>query len=278
MSAFAPGPGREKLLIVNADDFGFARGVNDGILEAHTRGILTATTLMANGPAFEHAVDLARRHPALDVGCHLVLVNGRSLLPPHKPYPGSVSELALDLAGRKWDLERELDAQIRRILDAGIRPTHLDTHKHTHLLPAVLRAVARLSRKHNIPWVRRPFDYPLGAAEAPLARRALSRSLNVLRRRFHSVLESHGCRTTDYFAGFGLTGHLRTAELVDLIARLREGSTEFMTHPGYCTTELLASKTRLKETRVRELEALTATRTREALGAAGVRLVCYRDL
>ena len=85
-----------KQLVVNADDFGFTPDVNEGIMEAHRDGILTATTLMANGAAFDHAVRLARQTPALDVGCHLVLVGGRSLLPGRRPLPASVPELLAD--------------------------------------------------------------------------------------------------------------------------------------------------------------------------------------
>src|SRR5207245_3541269 len=83
-----------KQLVVNADDFGFTPDVNEGIVEAHCRGILTATTLMANGAAFEDAVRLAGEHPTLDVGCHLVLVSGYSVL-TGRPFPPTVPELLL---------------------------------------------------------------------------------------------------------------------------------------------------------------------------------------
>lgn len=263
---------------MNADDFGFTRDVNAGIVEAHRNGILTSTTLMANGAAFEDAVSLARRNPSLDVGCHLVLVGGNSLSRPGTALPRNVKELLIAIARGRIAIEQELDLQISRIVNAGIRPMHLDTHKHTHLLPPVLDVVARLSRKYQVPWVRRPFDYPMHAGSVPWPRRALSRSLEFLRRRFHRVLSAHGCRTTDHFAGFGLTGYLRTQELVELLTQLPEGSTEFMTHPGYCTAELLASPTRLKETREAELKALTAPETKAAIERNGIRLSGYRNL
>lgn len=266
-----------KRLIVNADDFGFTRDVNEGIVEAHREGILTATTLMANGAAFDHAVDLAARTPSLDVGCHLVLVGGESLV-TGRAYPRTVKHLLLAVLRGQLSVEEELDAQIRHIRAAGIRPTHLDTHKHTHLLPPVLDAVARLAKKHDIRWVRRPFDFPMQAGAVPLSRRLLGRSLGFLRPRFHRVLEANGCGTTDYFAGFSITGYLRTPELVDLLRKLPEGTTEFMTHPGRCTAELRAAHTRLKESREEELKALTAPETRDAVRAAGIRIVGYRDL
>jgi predicted glycoside hydrolase/deacetylase ChbG (UPF0249 family) len=234
--------------------------VNAGIVEACERGILRSTTLMANGAAFDDAVRLARATPALDVGCHLVLVGGPSLARPGAALPASVAELLWALASRGIAVYQELSAQVRRILDAGLQPTHLDTHKHTHLLPPVLEAVARIAEEFRIPWVRRPFQIPL------------------LRRRFRAVLERHGCRTTDRFTGFRLTGRLRARELAALIRDLPGGSTELMCHPGHCTAELLATRSRLTQSRQVELEALTAPQVREAIQQAGVRLVSYREL
>jgi len=267
-----------KRLVVNADDFGYARDVNAGIIEAHTRGILTATTLMANGNAFDDAVRLARDHSELDIGCHLVLVGGRSVVNDGSGLPNSVPELLKALALRRIDPYAELRAQIRKILATGIRPTHLDTHKHTHLAPPVLEAVARLSQEFEIRWVRRPFDFPLSGGRVPFGKRAVSRSLQVLRNNVHQKLTRYGCLTTDYFAGFQLTGHLHTSELLAILETLPEGLTEFMCHPGYCTDELRASPTRLKESRERELEALLATEVRLALEAKGIELARYRDL
>ena len=139
-----------KRLVVNADDFGFTPDVNEGIVEAHRHGILTATTLMANGDAFDDAVKLAAEVPTLDVGCHLVLVGGRSLLPGRQPLPASVPGLLAAIVSRRIRLREELTAQMRKILDAGIAPTHIDTHKHTHLAPPVLDAVARFAEEFGV--------------------------------------------------------------------------------------------------------------------------------
>lgn len=264
-------------MIVNADDFGFTHDVNRGIVEAHRAGILTATTLMATGAAFDDAVRLTRANPSLDVGCHLVLVNAPSALDGGDMLPATVAELLRALMTRRIRVYDELRAQVERILAAGIRPSHLDTHKHTHLAPPVLNAVVRIAREYGIRWVRRPFDFPLTAGDVPWTVRAVSRGLTVVRRRFHRVLEQNQCRSTDHFAGFQITGRFRAAELVDLIARLPEGVTEFMTHPGYCTDELRAARTRLKESRERELEALTAPETADALRRHGVVLTDYRS-
>jgi predicted glycoside hydrolase/deacetylase ChbG (UPF0249 family) len=268
----------QRCLVVNADDFGFTTDVNEGIVEAHRRGILTATTLMANGAAFEHAVRLARDYPSLDVGCHLVLVNGPSLVHSGRPLPGTVAELLRALALRRLDAYQELKPQVERILAAGLRPLHLDTHKHTHLWPPVLEAVVRLSAEFRIPWVRRPFDLPLVAGGVPWSKRAVSAAVRSLRLQFHRKLARHGCRTTDHFAGFQITGRVRAAELASLVRALPPGTTEFMCHPGRCTDELRSAITRLKESREAELEALTAPEVRSAIDEGGIRLARYRDL
>jgi len=244
-----------KRLIVNADDFGFTRDVNEGILHAQSNGILTATTLMATGPAFEHAVALARDHPALDVGAHLVLVGAEG-------YPATVTQLLAAVALGRIPIYDRLASQMRKILDAGIQPTHLDTHKHTHLLPPVLDAVARIAAEFRVPWVRRLIPAPVPFVQGMLQRRLVHR----------------GCRTTDYFAGFKMTGRYNARDLAALIRGLPDGVTEFMCHPGFCGDELRAAATRLKDSRRVELDALTSAEVREALEESAVTLVRYRDL
>jgi predicted glycoside hydrolase/deacetylase ChbG (UPF0249 family) len=248
--------------------------VNRGIVEAHRSGILTATTLMATGAAFDDAVRLARENPALDIGVHLVLVG-------EPPFPITIPQLLRAMLLGRIRIYEELRAQVQRIVDAGLQPTHLDTHKHTHLLPPVLNAVARLSEEFKIPWVRRPFDLPLTPAARPAigwAKRITSNGLGVVRNRFARVLTRHGCRSTDHFAGFQITGRYGAAELAQLIRDLPEGSTEFMCHPGICGDELRGASTRLKESRERELRALTSPQVRDALAESGVQLVNYQNL
>ena len=263
-------------LLVNADDFGFTRDVNQGIIEAHRNGILTAATLMSTGNAFDDAVSLAKENPALDVGCHLVLVGSPGVT--LRDLPGTVPQLVQAIALGRIRMYDELAGQVRKILAAGLAPTHLDTHKHTHLLPPVLDAVARISQEFAIPWVRRPFDFPMHSRRAGIVKRAVSGSFGVVRGRFERELARHGCRSTDHFAGFQITGNYDARELAALIRALPEGSTEFMCHPGFCGPELRAASTRLKESRERELRALTSSEVRMALKEARVDLASYRDL
>lgn len=262
-------------LIVNADDFGFNRDVNAGIVEASQRGILTATTLMANGEAFEEAVQLAQTTPSLDVGCHAVLVQGTSVLDPSRSLPASIPDLARALARHEISAYEEIAAQVRKIVAAGIRPSHIDTHKHTHLMPPVLKAVARAAREFGIGWVRRPFDFGIDR-RAGVTRRVVALGMRAMAPNFARVLE--GLRTTDHFTGFQLTGSLDAQQLIDTIERLPPGITEFMSHPGHAGPELRGAQTRLKESREIELRALCSSAAREAIESRGVQLVRYRDL
>ena len=267
---------RVRRLIVNADDFGLTPDVNRGIVEACRRGVLRSTTLMANGGAFADAVALAKQEPKLDVGAHLVLVGGESVARPGVVQPRTVGQLLRGLPSRD-EIEAELAAQMEKIQDAGVRITHVDTHKHTHLLPRVLDAVVAVARRYGTPWVRRPFDLPLTAAASgsPFGRRVVSRCLRPLDRRFQKKLSAAGLRSTDYFAGFQITGLYRAGELAQLIRALPEGTTELMTHPGFCGAELRAMPTRLKESRERELEALVSADVLAAVEEAGVEIASF---
>jgi chitin disaccharide deacetylase len=238
-----------KRLIINADDFGFTHDVNAGIIQAHREGVLTSATLMANGDAFDDAVRLAHETPTLDVGCHLVLVQGRSVL-DGSPLP----ETPLRLLFQKIDVYEELRAQIQKILAAGIWPTHLDSHKHTHLLPSIFRAAVRLAKEFCIPYIRRPLP-----------------SIDYYRR----VAHASDVLMTDHLLGFRLTGTLTEDTLAAALERLPDGETEFLCHPGLLGPELARASTRLKESRVRELEAITSPRIRALISAKGIRLSSF---
>lgn len=267
-----------RVLVVNADDFGFNRDVNSGIIQAHREGILTATTLMANGAAFDDAVVLARENPTLDIGVHLQMVQGDSLRQPGRSLPASPLALIGELALGRWNVLGELRAQVDKILAAGIVPTHLDTHKHTHLLPPVLDAVCRISQEYGIRWVRKPFDFSIEVKRIGVGTRIATIAMGSMRQRFNRVLPSHTSLSTDHFAGFAWTGNYTAADLIALIHRLPLGSTELMTHPGHFGLELRQANTRLKQSREQELQALIDPRVRDAIASAGIQLGGYRML
>jgi predicted glycoside hydrolase/deacetylase ChbG (UPF0249 family) len=236
-------------LIVNADDFGFTRGVNEGIVEAHRHGILTATTLMAGGGAFDHAVERARATPSLDVGVHLVLWEETGL--PQRLPAFVLRAMTMSTAA----IEHLFAAQVERVIQAGIAPSHLDTHKHTHTLPHVMRAVERTALRFGITWVRRPLP-PLGWLTTCPA----------------------GLRVTDHFMGLGLTGKMTRGSLAAALRGIRPGLTELMCHPGRYDASLESAPTRLKHERQQELEALTAPEIRTLLEANRIELTSYRTM
>jgi predicted glycoside hydrolase/deacetylase ChbG (UPF0249 family) len=238
----ASGPvraGRPKLLIVNADDFGLTRGVNEGILRGHREGLITATTILADAAAFEHAAALARQTPSLDVGVHLVLwPDGMRFL----PFFGRA------LTWSRSKVEKEFTRQVQKVVDAGLRPSHLDTHKHTHLFPQVMSAMVRVARRYDIHWLRRP-------VRAGAVRR-------------------YGLCTADHF----VTTRPTAQSVPRVIRGLRPGITEWMTHSGNYDPELDKIPTRLRRQRQVELEALCAPEARSQLTQRGVKLVTFREL
>lgn len=254
-----------KRLIINADDFGLTRDVNAGIIHAHRMGVLTSTTLMANGNAYDDATWLIRETPSLDVGAHLVLIQGRSLL-TGRAYPANPAQLLAALATRQLNVYAELKAQIQKLLSSGVYPTHLDSHKHTHLVPAIFRVVAALAQEFSIPYVRLPLDRSVPFSHKPA---------DLAARYFRKIAAQFNVRMTDHFIGFRLTGKLNEDTLIDALRNLPEGTTEFMCHPGFVGPELQKAPTRLKESRLRELQALTSPRVRRLLAAESIHLEAF---
>jgi len=270
------GPGPPRRLIVNADDLGLSRAVNAGIIAAHRHGIVTSTTLLANGAAFDHPVAPAAppAGPGLGVPPRLVRVRPprpppplRSLVDAAGQFVGGTPALALRaFLGRLVyaELVRELRAQIARVVDAGVRPTHVDTHQHSHCLPIVCAAALEAAASFGITRIRFPRERNLGALTRHLrsrARSALTAGLAVRGRRW---LVRHAAHTTDSFIGPQLMGALAPATLVQVIATLPPGTTELMCHPG------LASEPGALIQRRGELAALTSPAVWHAPAAAGV--------
>jgi predicted glycoside hydrolase/deacetylase ChbG (UPF0249 family) len=245
-------------LAINADDFGFTRDVNAGIVRAHREGVLTSTTLMANGEAFEDAVGMAHENPTLDIGCHLVLVQGRSLV-TGELLPRGLRQLLAALARGGIDSYSEMRAQIEKVLAVGLKPTHLDTHKHTHLVPRIFRQLVRLAGEFDVPYVRLPLDRTV---KLP----------SFADRFYRGIAKGAGVRLTDHFLGFRLTGSFTEESFAAAIRNLPDGFTEFMCHPGVLGPELAKAETRLKESRARELKALTSPGIRQLIDESKVRL------
>jgi hopanoid biosynthesis associated protein HpnK len=287
-------------LIVNADDFGYTVGVNRAIAEAHTLGIVTSSTLMANGAAFDDAVSRAKHLPQLSVGCHVVLIDGQPVVDPGRLpsitsansgvahfRDGLKSFAARALTGRMnaSEIEAEVCAQIRKIQSAGIHVSHLDSHKHTHLFPTVLRPILRAARACGVRAVRNPFGprKPLKSGELfsrpnLWTRYAETRVLSVLADKFRAAVRKEGFATPDGTLGIEVTGTLDERLFRAIAAAVPEGTWEFVCHPGYNDADLQRANTRLRESREMELWVLTMPEARQALAAHDIELISYREL
>jgi hopanoid biosynthesis associated protein HpnK len=287
-------------LIINADDFGFTAGVNRAIVEAHSRGVVTSSTLMANGRAFSDAVQVTQTVPQLSVGCHVVLIDGEPLLDPKSVaslvgrdsgagrFRDGIGGFAVRaLAGRfdPSEIEAEATAQIRKIQAAGIAVSHLDTHKHTHLFPSVLRPLLRAGAACGVRAVRNPFGprRPLRSGQLLAkpgiwTRYAEMRVLQGFAARFRASVKEQGFATPDGTLGVEVTGVLDETLFRAITAAVPDGTWEFVCHPGYNDAELKASRTRLREARETELRVLTLPEARETLSQAGIQLISYREL
>jgi predicted glycoside hydrolase/deacetylase ChbG (UPF0249 family) len=286
-----------KNLIVNADDLCWTEGVNRGIVEAFGNGIVTSTSLLANGAAFASGVAAARSAPRLGVGVHLNLSDGApvadreavtSLLNDEGVFAGGPESLLLRRARRGLaldEVEREWDAQIQKVRDAGIEPTHLDGHRHVHMLPGLFEIALRLAKRHGIGAIR-------VALEASSLRAALSsgekqragvvmkqgvqaRGLKLLARDAREQAERAGIATADYFCGIAQTGEMTLEGVTQFLKSLPEGTTELMCHPGYADAALKMTPTRLQDSRQTELEILTDAGIRNLVASQGIRLIDY---
>src|SRR5579862_7514221 len=255
--------GSVRRLIVNADDFGFTPGVNRAIVEAHSRGVVTSSTLMANGPAFDEAAQLAKTIPKLSIGCHVVLIDGRPVLGVEQLpsitrgsefRDGLIAFAARAIAGGidADEITAEATAQIRKIQSAGIAVSHIDTHKHTHLFPKILRPLLRAAAACGIRAVRNPFGprLPLRSSQL-LARPGLwtrCAELRVLGRfagKFRAAVDREGFITPDGTLGIVVTGVLDETLFHAIARSIPQGTWEFVCHPGYSDADLRAATTRL---------------------------------
>jgi len=289
-----------KDLIVNADDLGWTGGVNRGIAEAHRKGIVTSASLLANGLAFEDGVVLTHSLPALGVGVHLNLSDGAplsgaknvpSLVDETGKLYGGPEQLLLKLARRKLrvsEVEREWDAQISKITAAGISPTHVDGHKHVHMLPGLFPLALKLAKKHSIAAIRIALEAsPLRAALSGKDGRNSSiefkqgvqaRGLKLLARDAHKLADKAGIESADYFCGISQTGVMTHFGVLNLLENLPDGITELMCHPGYLDDDLAHSATRLQDSRATELAILTDTAVRKSVASHGIRLINYSQI
>ena len=287
-------------LIVNADDFGLTPGVNRGIFDSHMSGIVTSATLMATGTAFDDAVQKAESAHRLSIGCHVVLVDGTPVLGRYR-IPTLINsrassrkqtlfrKSAINFGARallrrisSHDIEAETSAQIRKLQSAGLSVSHIDTHKHTHLWPQVLKPILQAARSCGVKRIRNPFEpAPLRLiAQRPglWKRYAQTRALSGLAYNFQNSVRDAGFITPNGTLGIIVTGKLGDQILRVMIDHFPEGTWELVCHPGYCDGDLVGFPTRLRKSREQELQLLTRPGIRDLLKRNGIELISYNDL
>ncbi len=280
-----------KRVIINADDFGFSSAVTDGILRAHRDGLVTSTTLMANMPSAGEAVERLAEAPGLGVGVHLNASQGPVLSEQGCALAGADGVMNRSAAGvilacvarpaLLEAIEAEFDAQIRWVLDHGLLPTHLDTHRHAHAWGPIFARVLRLARRYHIPWIRRHREVLPGRhwPRSNAGQQRVSHLCTVLGR----VNEHRTGRppelTTRGTWGVAHTGAISTDWLMRAARMIRAGVTEIMTHPGMHQDQNDATAaTRLGRERSAEREALCDNRVRDEFERHGIERIHYGHL
>jgi hopanoid biosynthesis associated protein HpnK len=289
-----------KKLIVAADDFGLTVRVNEAIAMACREGIVTTASLMATASAFESAIEIARGEPKLDVGLHLNLTEGRPVADPDRipsiagpggflySHPFRFAAAFLRGKIRVSDLEREIRAQIEKVLESKLWITHIDGHKHVQAMPAVGRVICKVAPEYGIHAIRVPRER-MPRLVSMLSRNKQSRRKIAKQYVFGKFLSiaSTAARPRNVqpeivspkrFYGITQTGFLDFAAFADIVQDLDEGVHELMCHPGLVDSDLKRIPTRLLAEREHELKLLTSPEVRSLIGTAGIGLVSYRDL
>lgn len=284
-------PNRQRQLIINGDDFGISSEVNHAIIDAHQRGVLTSTSLMVTGDAFEEAVALAKANPDLAVGLHLVLVCGRSVLPPEQiphlvnaqgyfSYEPEKTGLRYHLStGAKREIPLEIRAQLEKFCQTGLPLSHVDGHLHVHTYPAVLPHLADLAQEFHIRFIRLPLE------EAGLTLN-IDRSnwfmkylralvFGGLRRYGEGVCRSHGIQFTDRVYGELQSGRLTERYLLGLLPQIQASCVEIFCHPELVPAGEFSQG---NHRGLAERDALVSDRVRQVIEESGFHLTNYLKL
>lgn len=235
--------GQTKILVVNADDLGLSEEVNRSIIEAYENGIVRSASLMPNGPSFTQAVELVRGHIGLGVGVHIALTGAHCAAPPKElrqmvdddgRLPASYGDFTRQFLSRRFGVGEvgiEIRAQLDRVLEAGIEPTHLDSHQHVHMLPALFSMFMDIAREYHIPAIRVALESGPGAAGCGILV-AKGWLLSRIRQSRLKLIEANGLRTADWFWGLTESAKLDEAKLTGILRDLRPGVNEIVCHPG----------------------------------------------
>ena len=276
-----------KQLIVNADDLGLTPAVNRGVVRAFQSGIVTSTSLLVTGSAFEDAVALARQNPELDVGLHLALVEERAVLGPDV-LPTLVDETGrlprtsaefirrAILGGINWlEVEREIAAQIALFQETGLRLSHLDSHQHLHMFPPVFQIVRRLAHWAENVWIRNPVGPWRKSPDTSLGRWMQRLGLNLTCLAARGLHDGSQPQMSDGLYGFEVSGCLTRSALERIFRSIPHGLYELVCHPGEDDADTRTQYSHWGYRWAEELETLTSPETQVALKKHGIGLTSF---
>ncbi len=272
------------LLIVNADDFGESQEVNNGIIEAHRNGIVTSASLMANMPAFDHAINCIRENPTLDVGVHLNVHRGVPLTDcPTITRDGMFLKNPLALIYRGYtgrtrvreEITHEFDAQMKKIIASGVHISHLDTEKHLHVFPFIFDIVLEIAKKYNIPAIRLPYERAMLTTLFNPSQLMKTAVMTLTSPWNMYLLKKSGRKSPHHFYGVSLSKKFTVLNVEKLLRKLPKGISELSCHPGYAPD---AIKTYIDAYRKQELDTLTDPGLKEYARERGIVLSTFSDI
>jgi chitin disaccharide deacetylase len=282
---------QQRHLIINGDDFGFSSGVNQAIIQAHQQGVLTSTSLMVTGTAFEDAVALAKANPTLAVGLHLVLMCGRSQLPPNQiPHlvdargyfsdqPEKTGLYYQFNAAARQEIALEIRAQLEKFRQTGLPLSHVDGHVHVHVQPIVLRTLVKFAQEFGIRFIRLPVEElrsTLKLDRTHFAHKVLWFLVyQGLRWYGESVLKSHPIHYTERVYGLLQTGRMTEDYLLQLIPQIRADVVEIYSHPA---VPIAGEPDNGMGWGQAERDALISDRVRQTIEQSGFQLTNYFQL
>jgi hopanoid biosynthesis associated protein HpnK len=240
-------------LIINADDFGFSQGVNAAIIQAHEEGILTSTSLMVSGDAAQEAIALAKNHPHLAVGLHLVLVCGKSVLPPAQipnlvdsqgNFSNNPTQAGLSYQfnpATRAELRLEISAQLEKFRDSGLNLAHVDGHLHLHVHPVILNILTEFAAEFQIKFIRLPSEELSKNLKIDnrnlLTKIVWSIVFGQLRRYGEGLLKANNIKFADRVYGLLQTADMSEKYLLGLIPQIESELVEIYSHPALVNTE-----------------------------------------
>ena len=280
-------------LIVNADDFGLHSAVNAGIIDGHRTGIITSTSLLARGEAFTEAVSMAKENPKLGIGIHIALVGGLkpvcdptevpSLVTPEGILPESYIDFIKRIYSGKInynELRKEINAQMAKIIESGLKVTHVDGHQHMHVLPTVLPIVIEQAKSFGINAIRVPDELTGFMNYIYSPSRFLGKvGLSTVAANARPTVRNNNMLTTQYFWGMVNGGNIDQKSLMGILKKVNHnsGTHELMVHPGI-SNSILGKCYNWGYHWEDELQALCSSHTRLYIRQHGIELINYGDL